>query len=174
MRTSLGVFVLASSFIGPVDAAAQAPTAAAPPKPPALTMYELYAQRIVTTADTMPEDAYENRLAPGVRSFAEAVGHTIDTNFGVCAGARRLESPKKGIDHERSVRGKADLVFALREAIAYCTAFVAEAAAAGTHASDVEFVNAHNAQMLVLMDAQLISRGLTPAKGSEAAAPVRK
>jgi hypothetical protein len=145
-----------------------------PARPPALAMYELYAQRVLTAADQLPPEAYASRLAPGVRSFAEAVGHTIDTNFGVCAGARGLESPKKRVNHEQSFAAKTELLNALRAAVAYCTPFVAEAAAAWTHASDLNFINTHNAQMLVIMDAQLIAQGLVPAKGSEAAAPVKK
>jgi hypothetical protein len=172
-----GFVVSASVLVAPAGIVAQTP--ATPPAQPAakplvVRLFESYSQRVLTAAEAMPEEAYESRLAPGVRSFAEAVGHSVDTNFGVCAGARSQDSPKKGINHEQSVHGKTALLTALRDAFAYCTPFVAEAAAAGTHASDVAFVNTHNAQMLVLMEAQLIARGLTPAKGSEAVAPVKK
>jgi hypothetical protein len=172
MRRVFQVLTLASFGFGSAAASAQSPPS--PAKPPAVGRYDLYTQRVLSAADLMPAEAYDSRLAPGVRSFGEAVGHSIDTNFGVCAGARRLESPKKGINHEQSIHGKAELVAALREAVAYCSAFVAQAAAAGTHESDLAFLNTHNAQMLVLMEAQLIGRGLTPAKATEAAAPVKK
>jgi hypothetical protein len=172
IRTIPGIALVVSASFS-IAAFAQSPAPAAA-KSPALAMYERHGERMIAAAQLMPEEAYSARLAPGVRSFAEAIGHSIDTNFGVCAGARKLESPKKGINHEQSIAAKADLLPALKDAIAYCAPFVVEAVAAGTHTSDITFLNVHNGQMVVLMDAQLIARGLAPAKGSEAAAPEKK
>ncbi|HET9370871.1 MAG TPA: DinB family protein [Vicinamibacterales bacterium] len=139
--------------------------------------FELLQKRALAAAEEMPEEGYAARAVPAVRTLGEAVGHSIDTNFGVCAGARGLESPKKGTNHEKAAMTKATLVATLRESFEYCRAFVADAAATQARPTDVTFLLTHNAQMLTIMEMQLIARGVSiPASEAAvpAAAPIKK
>jgi hypothetical protein len=73
---------------------------------------------VVRSAEKVPEDLYPFRPTPEVRSFAELYGHVADAWFAMCSTAIGAKPPRTGI--EKAVAGKAALVAALKEGIAYC------------------------------------------------------
>jgi uncharacterized damage-inducible protein DinB len=73
---------------------------------------------VVRAAEKVPEDAYEFRATAEVRTMGQLFGHVADGLFGMCATAGGGKPPRTGI--EKSVTGKANLVAALKEGVAYC------------------------------------------------------
>jgi len=72
----------------------------------------------VRAAEKMPEDLYSFKPAPEVRSFGQLVGHVADAQYLFCAPVLGEKNPMLGI--EKSKTAKADLVQALKDAIAFC------------------------------------------------------
>jgi uncharacterized damage-inducible protein DinB len=103
--------------------AQQAPQpASAPPANPITAsergLYSFMSGAVVRAAEKMPEENYAFKPTPDVRSFGQLVGHEADANYMFCATAIGEPNPAKGI--EKSKTSKADLVAALKEAVAYC------------------------------------------------------
>ena len=82
-------------------------------------MYTMLSGVVVAAARKMPEESYSFKPTPDVRSFGQLVGHLADSQYYFCALARGETKPAAGV--EKSKTGKADLVAALKEAIAYCS-----------------------------------------------------
>ena len=74
---------------------------------------------VVRAAEKMPEENYSFKPTPEVRSFGQLIGHEADANYMFCALATGETNPSKGI--EKTKTSKADLVAALKDAVAYCT-----------------------------------------------------
>jgi uncharacterized damage-inducible protein DinB len=105
--------------------AQQAPQAAAAPPANPITVSEkgLYAflsSSVVRAAEKMPEENYSFKPTPDVRSFGQLVGHVADANYMFCSKAAGEDSPNKG-SIEKTKTSKADLVAAVKDAVAYCT-----------------------------------------------------
>jgi hypothetical protein len=84
--------------------------------------YSYVSNAVIGAAQKMPEENYSFKPVPEVRSFGQLVGHVAEENYFFCALATGAESPGKGI--EKTKTSKADLVAALKDAVAYCnTAF---------------------------------------------------
>ena len=166
----LSVFVICLAMV-PLMRPPQAAPPSSPESPPVLKAFDSFQKRVLAAAESMPEDGYAARALTGVKTMAEAVGHGVDTNFGLCAGARGIESPKKGTNHERATMSKTDLVGALRDSFEYCRGFLTDAAAVQARPTDVTFLLTHNAQMLTVMEMQLIARGITVANSEAAPSP---
>ncbi len=101
--------------------AAQQPPAAAPANPITVSekgLYSFISGAVVGAAEKMPESNYDFKPTPEVRSFGQLVGHVADANYNFCAQAIGEEAPVKGI--EKSKTTKADLVVAVKGAVAYC------------------------------------------------------
>jgi uncharacterized damage-inducible protein DinB len=98
----------------------QAPSA--PPANPITAsekgFYSFVSKAVVGAAEKMPEENYSFKPTPEVRSFGQLVGHVADANFGFCAEAQGGANPNKTF--EKTKTSKADLVAALKEAVAYC------------------------------------------------------
>ena len=73
---------------------------------------------LLKAADRMPADSYDFKPTPGVRTFAQLMGHIIDAQMGFCSAARG--TPKK-IDAAANT-AKADLVAALKLSFDECDA----------------------------------------------------
>jgi uncharacterized damage-inducible protein DinB len=80
--------------------------------------YALVSGEVIAAAEKMPEENYSFKPTPQVRSFGEVVGHVADAQYGMCSTAMGEPNPAKGI--EKTKTSKADLVSALKEAVAYC------------------------------------------------------
>jgi len=81
--------------------------------------YTLVSGEVVAAAEKMPEENYSFKPTPEVRSFGQLVGHEADAQYFFCATAAGEPNPMKSI--EKTKTSKADLVAALKDAVAYCT-----------------------------------------------------
>jgi uncharacterized damage-inducible protein DinB len=122
-------FLLTAFSAVPVAVLAQGP-AAVPTQPSAAAtanpisasqskMYTMLSATVIAAAQKMPEENYSYRPTPEVRSFGQLVGHLADSQYYFCALAAGETKSPPGI--EKSKTGKADLIAALREAVAYCS-----------------------------------------------------
>ena len=101
--------------------ASQAP-ATPPANPITLSEKGLYSHvsnAAVGAAEKMPEENYSFKPSPDVRSYGQLVGHIADANYMFCSQALGETNPSKG-SVEKTKTSKADLVAALKDAIAYC------------------------------------------------------
>jgi hypothetical protein len=103
--------------------AQQAPSAApaAPANPITASERGLYAfmsGAVVRAAEKMPEENYGFKPTPEVRSFGQLIGHEADANYMFCSLAIGDTNPSKNI--EKTKTSKADLVAAIKDAVAYC------------------------------------------------------
>src|SRR5579863_10309222 len=96
---------------------------AAPPANPITAsekgFYSFVSEAVVGAAVKMPEENYSFRPTPEVRSFGQLVGHVADANYMFCSQSAGEANPSKG-SIEKTKTSKADLVAALKDAVAYC------------------------------------------------------
>jgi uncharacterized damage-inducible protein DinB len=81
-------------------------------------VYAMLSSVVIAAAEKMPEESYSFKPTPEVRSFGQLVGHLADSNYFFCATAAGETKPVS--DAEKSKTKKADLVAALKDAVAYC------------------------------------------------------
>jgi len=99
---------------------AQAP-AASPANPITVSergLYSFISGAVVKAAEKVPEEDYSFKPTPDVRSFGQLVGHVADANYMFCSKASGEENPGKNV--EKTKTSKADLVAAIKDAVAYC------------------------------------------------------
>jgi uncharacterized damage-inducible protein DinB len=73
---------------------------------------------LVGSAEKMPEANYSFKPADSVRSFGEIIGHAADGNYRFCSMVLGEKNP--GLNIEKTKSSKADLIAALKDALAYC------------------------------------------------------
>jgi uncharacterized damage-inducible protein DinB len=73
---------------------------------------------LVASAEKMPEENYNFKPTEAVRSYGQIVGHVADAQYMFCSLALGENNP--GLKIEQTKTSKADLVAALKEAVAYC------------------------------------------------------
>jgi uncharacterized damage-inducible protein DinB len=121
-------FLFATLSAVPVAVLAQAPTSAPAQAPPASAnpisasenkMYTMLSSVIIAAAEKMPEESYSFKPTPDVRSFGQLVGHLADSQYFFCSSVEAATKPGGGV--EKSKTSKAELVAALKEAVAYCS-----------------------------------------------------
>jgi DinB superfamily len=117
-------FLFAAVMAVPVILHGQAATA--PPANPITAsekgLYRYVSNAVIGAAQKMPEENYSFKPVPEVRSFGQLVGHLAEENYFFCSLATGAANPGMGI--EKTKTAKADLVTALKDAVAYCnTAF---------------------------------------------------
>jgi uncharacterized damage-inducible protein DinB len=114
-------FMFAALAVVPFAALAQG-SAAAPANPISDSEKRIYAMlssgTVTAAAEKMPEEYYSFKPTPDVRSFGQLVGHVADSQYYFCSTASGETSPVSGA--EKSKTAKADLVSALKDAVAYC------------------------------------------------------
>jgi len=81
-------------------------------------LYSVISGAVVKAAEKMPEENYSFKPTPEVRSFGQLVGHVADANYMFCSEAAGEANPMKDI--EKTKTSKADLVDAIKGAVAYC------------------------------------------------------
>ena len=69
----------------------------------------------------MPEANYSFKPTPEVRSFGEILGHVANAQFSYCSRIKGEKNPNEGNDFEKKT-AKADLVKAINDSNAYCSA----------------------------------------------------
>jgi uncharacterized damage-inducible protein DinB len=73
---------------------------------------------LVASAEKMPEENYNFKPTDAVRSYGQIVGHVADAQYTFCSIALGDKNP--GLKIEQTKTTKADLVAALKDAVAYC------------------------------------------------------
>jgi uncharacterized damage-inducible protein DinB len=73
---------------------------------------------LVSSAEKMPEENYSFKPTDAVRSYGQIIGHVADAQYMFCSVALGEKNP--GLKIEQTKTTKADLVAALKEAVAYC------------------------------------------------------
>ncbi len=73
---------------------------------------------LVSSAEKMPEENYSFKPTEAVRSYGQIVGHLADAQYNFCSLALGETNP--GLKVEQTKTTKADLVAALKDALAYC------------------------------------------------------
>ena len=117
--TKIFCLLFATLAAAPVAALAQG-SAAAPDNPISDSEKRVYAMLssvVIAAAEKMPEESYSFKPTPEVRSFGQLVGHLADSNYFFCS---TVAGEKPVSDAEKSKTKKADLVAALKDAVAYC------------------------------------------------------
>jgi uncharacterized damage-inducible protein DinB len=99
----------------------------APPKPQPPQTYPVYLQGqyasikryMIGAAEKMPAEHFGFKPAPEVMSYAQLLGHVIDTQYYFCHAVKGGDNPAVGKDLEK-LADKQALVPAVKEAFAYC------------------------------------------------------
>jgi len=86
----------------------------------AKSMHATIRRNIAEAAESMPEQDYSFRPAPGVRSFGEILGHVANANYLFCSAANKAPMPLT--TNLEKLTEKAALVKALLDSWAYCDA----------------------------------------------------
>jgi uncharacterized damage-inducible protein DinB len=73
---------------------------------------------LVSSAEKMPEENYSFQPTDSVRTYGQIVGHIADAQYNFCAMSLGETNP--GLKIEQTKTSKADLVAALKGALAYC------------------------------------------------------
>ena len=82
--------------------------------------YDEVKTNILRSAEKMPEENYDFRPAPRVRTFGQILGHIAQEQYlYFCAP---VKGEQKSVDIERTVKTKPDLIGALKDSFAYCDA----------------------------------------------------
>jgi uncharacterized damage-inducible protein DinB len=81
-------------------------------------LYSFVSGAVIAAAQKMPGENYSFKPTPEVRSFGQIVGHVADASYAFCSQTLGEANPNKGI--EKTKTSKADLVAALKDAVAYC------------------------------------------------------
>src|SRR6202453_3566838 len=113
-------FMLITLAAAPVALHSQEPPAASsnPITASEKGVYTLVSGEVVAAAEKMPEQNYSFKPTPEVRSFGQLVGHVADASYMFCSQASGEADPMKNI--EKTKTSKADLVAAIKDAVAYC------------------------------------------------------
>jgi uncharacterized damage-inducible protein DinB len=78
---------------------------------------------VAKTAEKVPENLYEFKPTPEVRSMGQLLGHIADAQFMMCAAAAGEKAPQSGL--EKSMTTKAQLTKAVADSNAYCDQVIA-------------------------------------------------
>ena len=139
-------FLLIALAAAPVALHAQA-AASSPISASEKGFYTVVSGQVIAAAEKMPEQNYSFKPTPEVRSFGQIVGHVADAQYYFCSTATGEPSPMKDI--EKTKTSKADLVAALKDAVAYCNkAYAGMTDAQGSQT--VKFMGYDTAKLTVL------------------------
>ncbi|MGH9862581.1 MAG: DinB family protein [Candidatus Acidiferrales bacterium] len=117
-RTRWLVLSLACLLAGALIAAAQqaAPAPAEGPAKEVLRMWNSTHNRIVEMAEDFPEDKYDYRPTPEVRTFAEQILHIAGTNDFFIKSAQGQPATEEDLPRSK-YRTKAEVVAALKKSV---------------------------------------------------------
>lgn len=111
-------------------------------------LYSFVSGAVIAAAQKMPEENYSFKPTPEVRNFGQLVGHVADAQYMFCSLASGEPNPSKG-SIEKTKTSKADLVTAVKDAVAYCNkTFDGMTDAKGSEM--VKFMNYNLAKLTVL------------------------
>ncbi|HEX7486954.1 MAG TPA: DinB family protein [Vicinamibacterales bacterium] len=89
------------------------------------TSFDTAARYLARSAEKMPEANFAFKPTPEVRSFGEILGHVANSHYSYCSRLKGEKNPNEGNNIEQKT-AKADIVKALNDSIAYCTAVYAD------------------------------------------------
>ena len=178
--------LFAALAVVPAAMLAQEP-AAAPANPISASqskMYTMLSGVVIAAAEKMPEESYAFKPTPEVRSFGQLVGHLADSQYYFCALAAGETKSSGGV--EKNKTSKADLVAALKDAVAYCgTVYAGMTDSKGGEMT--KLMNTDFARMTVLaanvahdyehygnMSTYMRIRGIVPPTSEKKEAPAQK
>lgn len=110
-------------------------------------LYERVKGYILQSAEKMPEEAFEFKPVPEVRSFSQILGHIADTQPLFCSPILGEENQPGSV--EKTKTKKEELIRALRNAFSYCEkayGFMTDSQAAQT----VRFFGSDQAKLTLL------------------------
>src|SRR6202041_823928 len=119
--------ILALLGISIAVSAAQQPGAQSQQPPPTVAgavrnFYNGVKNNIIRSGEKMPEEFYG--LRPGtqeeVRTFGQQLAHVANYNYLWCSQARGEKNPNAGINLEKTLTSKADIMKALNDSYAFC------------------------------------------------------
>jgi uncharacterized damage-inducible protein DinB len=113
--------LVALLFVAPHSLAPQSPN------PISTNVRDAYLQvrgNILKSAEKMPEENYNFRPAPRVRTFGELLGHVAQEQYIYFCGP--VKDEQKAADIEKTKTSKADLIAALKDSFGYCDSAYAE------------------------------------------------
>lgn len=121
--------VLASVVVTPLAAQGAPPMSDNASVAAVRTFWEMITNYVTQSAQDMPEEKYDYRPTPEVRSFGELVGHVAGAQNLIC-GVAMGEQPRAEDEIEKTVKGKANLIEALKASTAVCARAYEQADAA--------------------------------------------
>ena len=77
-------------------------------------------RNIQQSAELIPDANWDFRPTDGVRSFGEILAHVAGASYTICAAAKGEKTPYAEDYFEKNAKGKAAIVKATSDAIAYC------------------------------------------------------
>jgi len=81
-------------------------------------LYDAGGMLLLLSAEKVPEEYYSFRPTEAVRTFGQIVGHIADAQYANCSTVLGEKDPNPKIETTKT--SKADLIVALKDAIAYC------------------------------------------------------
>lgn len=75
---------------------------------------------VIRTAEKVPEDLYDFKPTPDVRSLGQLIAHIADGNFGICGAGATMKPPMSGIEKSTGGKGKANLQKVLAASFEFC------------------------------------------------------
>ena len=123
--------VLLVLVAAPIVVAAQQPAApAASAAGDLLGAWNREAKKLIDMAEDFPEDKYNYKPAPEVRSFAEQLAHVAEANVRFASLARG-QAPGGGEHHDAAPKSKAEIVAMLKKSFEDAAAAIQSAGEAG-------------------------------------------
>jgi len=115
----VSVFVMASLAIAQISPDLPNPIKAPNPVTRTLSIFSSNMQdKIMKSAEAMPESKYSFRPTKDVRSFAEILTHVADISYTLCSNAKGQANPATPIEKT----SKTVIVAYLKDAFGYCDA----------------------------------------------------
>jgi uncharacterized damage-inducible protein DinB len=117
---SAGAYAQGGQDAAKTPQAAQQP---AQPNPNPVSTFQKFAYVrikgiLLASAEKMPEENYNFKPTDAVRSYGQIIGHLADAQYMFCSTALGEKNP--GLKIEQTKTTRADLIAALKEAVAYC------------------------------------------------------
>jgi uncharacterized damage-inducible protein DinB len=112
----LKLHIITLLALASLPAFAQAPN----PIASSQSVFNIVKNNVLKSADKVPDNLWNYKPTPEVRSFGELFAHIADGQYEFCGPARGGKVP--AADVEKTAKTRAEVVAKLKEAIAYCDA----------------------------------------------------
>ena len=147
----------------------------APPNPlitVSKAVYDISKRNILGSVDKIPDDMWSYQPVKEVRTVAQLFAHVADAQYGFCGVIVEGKSVSKDI--EKTLKTKAEIVPALKEAFAYCDSAYAKMTDAGaaemvslfgvkaTKLGILDFNSAHNMEHYGNLVTYMRIKGIVP------------